>query len=167
MHYRFIKRLLFLIFIIFSACTEILLNDDQYNSVYLSGGGWIQYNSSDLDVLDGNFSIQLWVAGNDTEISNDAKALITILNNGGVVLGLFRDTSLNNVINVYLNNELSGTIQSDDLDWTTSNFNLITLSSENDVIKIYVNKEEFNVSNFDLEINLSDLIIGAKVNVNQ
>ena len=102
MHYRFIKRLLFLIFIIFSACTEILINDDQYNSVYRSGGGWIQYNSSDLDVLDGDFSIQLWVAGNDTEISNDAKALITILNNGGVVLGLFRDTSLNNVINVSL-----------------------------------------------------------------
>ena len=64
-----------------SGCTDMLIDDEQYNSIYLSGGGWIQFNSSDVqDHLNNDFTIQLWISG-DTDTSNDAKALLTILNN--------------------------------------------------------------------------------------
>ena len=152
-----------------SGCTDILIDDEQYNSIYLSGGGWIQFNGSDVqDHLNNDFTIQLWISG-DTDTSNDAKALLTILNNNNeVVLGLFRDTSIPDAINIYLNNELVSTIQNDQLNWLISTFNLITISSNNNIIKLYVNKTEaFSFEIVDLNINSSDLIFGAKVNSSQ
>ena len=145
-------------------CTDIFINDEQYNSIHLTGGAWIEYESSDLSVLNNDFTLQLWVAGDENE-SNNGKALITILNNSNeVVFGLFRDPTLDNIINIYLNNELKGTIENSDLNWSTSNFNLITILSDNNTIKLYINKIlEFSSNEFDLEIGSSNLIIGAKV----
>ena len=162
------KKIL-IITIILSSCTEILINDEQYNSIYLSGGGWIQFNGLDVqDHLNNDFTIQCWISG-DTNTSIDAKALLTILNNNNeVVLGLFRDTSIPNAINIYLDNELVNTIQDNELNWSTAIFNLITISSNNDMIKFYVNKTEvYSTNTVDLNIDSSDLVFGGKVNSSQ
>ena len=47
-----------------SGCTDILINDEQYNSIYLNGGGWIQFQGQDLEnYLNNDFSIQFWISG--------------------------------------------------------------------------------------------------------
>ena len=152
-----------------SGCTDILIDNEQYNSIYLSGGGWVQFKGSEIqNYINDDFTLQFWISG-DTDTSNNAKALLTILNdNNEIVLGLFRDTSIPDAINIYLDNELVNTIQNDELDWTTPIFNLISLSSNNNIIKLYINQTEaFTSDFFDLNIDSSDLIFGAKVNSSQ
>ena len=167
MHNILIKTTILFFALITFRCSEILINDDSYNSIYLKGGGWIQYQAEDLDLLNNNFSLEMWVSGADSD-SDDSSMLVSILNNNNeIIFGLSRDISVDDVINLYIDNQMVQSIQNDDIDWSSGSFNLITISSDNDVIKIHINKEEVHSVNYDLQIGTSDFIVGARVNDSQ
>ena len=50
---NFIIKYIF-ISILFYSCTDILLNDDPYNSIHLKGGGWITFDSNDIATIFNN-----------------------------------------------------------------------------------------------------------------
>lgn len=161
-------------------CTDMLINEShEYNSIHIKGGGWLQFSSEDIAIhLDNDFSLQLWIAS-DSDQSNDSKTLISILdedNDNQIIFGLFRNTTANNGIDVYLYGNFVETITDDNIDWSSSNFNLITISVEAtgdgfDTIKIFINDNEqdffINEGEFNLEIDNNDLIIGGRVNTSK
>ena len=177
MQYIIIKIITILSILLISGCTDILSNkDSNYNSIHLKGGGWLQFDALDVQsYLENNFSLQLWISG-DSDQSNDSKTIISILNednNNEIILGLFRNTSINDGIDIYLNNSFVETIINENLDWTKTIFNLITITSElanngNKNIKIFINDTEaFSQENINIQIGQNDLIIGAKVNTSK
>ena len=177
MQHIVIRLLLLSVTLFILKCTNALNSEpSDYNSIHLKGGGWLQFNGPDINsYISNNFSLQLWVSG-DTEESSDSKTLLSILdenNNNQVIFGLFRNTTVNNAIDVYLDGAYIDTITDDNLDWTKTIFNLITITSEeedngNNLIKIFINDAEgYRIEDTDLQIGNNDLIIGGKVNSSQ
>ena len=163
--------------IILNSCTDMLTNDETYQSVHLKGGAWIEFQYEDVqEYLNNNFTLQLWVSGS-TINSNDGKALVSILDDSdnSIILGLFRNTSSDNSLDMYLNGESITTISNDALDWAQISFNLITITSEslndgsgNTTIKVFINDTEaFQSEAVNLNIGDNNLIIGGRVNTSQ
>ena len=51
--------------IIINSCTDMLTNDENYKSLHLKGGAWIEFQSADVqDYLNSSFTLQMWVSGN-------------------------------------------------------------------------------------------------------
>lgn len=160
-----------------NSCTDMLINDESYKSVCLRGGSWIEFQNADIqDYLNNNFTLQLWVSGTSNS-SNNAKTLLSVLDNNdnAIILGLFRNTSADNALDIYLNGELIETIINDTLNWTQVSFNLLTITSEslndgsgNTTIKLFINDvEAFESDPVSLNIGDNNLIIGGRVNTNQ
>tara|TARA_Y100000768_G_scaffold368779_1_gene333063 strand:- start:25 stop:846 length:822 start_codon:yes stop_codon:yes gene_type:complete len=147
---------------------------NDYRSVYFSGGGWVQFNGLETNTyLNNNFTLQMWVSGSEQN-SNDTKTILSVIddNNDQVLFGLFRNTTINNAIDIYIDGNYIDTVTNDDLDWSKIKFNLISITSEEtnntNLIKVFINEnEEFTNSDFDLQLGSNDLIIGAKVNSSQ
>ncbi len=157
------------------SCTNMLTSEqNDYRSVYFSGGGWVQFNGLETNTyLNNNFTLQMWVSGSEQN-SNDTKTILSVIddNNDQVLFGLFRNTTINNAIDIYIDGNYIDTVTNDDLDWSKIKFNLISITSEEtnntNLIKVFINEnEEFTNSDFDLQLGSNDLIIGAKVNSSQ
>ena len=118
------KYKIIFIFIIFNSCTDMLTNDETYKSICFRGGSWIEFQNDDIeDYLNNDFSLQLWISGNSNS-SNDGKAVLSILdNNNSILFGLFRNTSADNALDIYLEGELIETITNDNLNWSKATFN--------------------------------------------
>jgi len=173
----FIKYTIIFLVITLNSCTDMLTNEETYKSVCLRGGSWIEFQNADVqEYLNDNFSLQMWVSGTSNS-SNDAKTLLSILDNNdnSIILGLFRNTSADNALDMYLNGELIETITNDNLNWTQVSFNLLTITSEslndgsgNTTIKLFINDvEAFQSDPVSLNISDNNLIIGGRVNTNQ
>ena len=173
----FIKYTIIFLVITLNSCTDMLTNEETYKSVCLRGGSWIEFQNADVqEYLNNNFSLQMWVSGTSNS-SNDAKTLLSILDNNdnSIILGLFRNTSADNALDMYLNGELIETITNDNLNWTQVSFNLLTITSEslndgsgNTTIKLFINDvEAFQSDPVSLNISDNNLIIGGRVNTNQ
>ena len=158
-------------------CTDILNNDSsEYNSIHLKGGGWLQFNNQYINShLNSDFSLQLWISGK-TDQSNDSKTLLAVLdedNNNEIIFGLFRNTTVNNGIDIFIEGNYIETITDNSIDWTQIIFNLITVTSEetdngNNIIKVFINNiEAFSNQDTDLQLGDNNLIIGGKVNSSQ
>ena len=84
------KKITIILILLFVNCTDMIIDDDSYKSIILSGGTWIEFENSDVtNFLNGDFSLQLWVSGMYDE-SNDAKILFSIINenDNSIELGL-------------------------------------------------------------------------------
>ena len=171
------KYTIIILMLIFNSCTDMLINDETYKSVNLKGGSWIEFQSADIqDYLNNNFTLQLWISGN-TNSSNNAKTLLSILNDNdnSIIFGLFRNTSIDNSLDIYLPNGDIETISNDNLNWSQISFNLITITSEslNDgsgdsTIKVFINDAEvFESQPINFNIGDNNLIIGGRVNTSQ
>ena len=158
-------------------CTDILNNDSsEYNSIHLKGGGWLQFNNQYINShLNSDFSLQLWISGKADQ-SNDSKTLLAVLdedNNNEIIFGLFRNTTVNNGIDIFIEGNYIETITDNSIDWTQIIFNLITVTSEetdsgNNIIKVFINNiESFSNQDTDLQLGDNNLIIGGKVNSSQ
>ena len=162
--------LLILIPICFYRCTDLLTSDGhEYNSIRLTGGSWIEFQSTDIaEILNNDFSFQIWISA-DTESDDEAKALLSVLDaNNEVHFALYRNTSNNNSIDLYLDDELTTTISDEEIDWSSLGFDLftITYSLQDQKIKIYINQNLGYEANFTSSVN-RNLIIGARVNDSQ
>ena len=86
--------------------------------------------------------------------SNDAKILFSIINenDNSIELGLLRNTSLNNALDIYIDGTAQSTIESNDLNWSTVSFNLITITSDKSddgsntsIIKVFINDQSVHL----------------------
>lgn len=172
-----IRYTIILLAIILNSCTDMLTNDETYKSVHLKGGSWLEFQYTDVqEYLNNNFTLQLWVSGS-SDTSNDAKTLLSILddNDNSIIFGLFRNTSVDSALDIYINDELIETITNDNLNWGQVSFDLITITSEslndgsdNTTIKVFINDIEAFVSDpINLDIGDNNLIIGGRVNTAQ
>ena len=170
------KYKIIFIFIIFNSCTDMLINDETYKSICFRGGSWIEFQNDDIeDYLNNDFSLQLWISGNSNS-SNDGKAVLSILdNNNSILFGLFRNTSADNALDIYLEGELIETITNDNLNWSKVAFNFLTITSEslndgteNTLIKVFINDtQSFQSNPLNFNIGENNLIFGARVNTSQ
>ena len=52
------------------SCIELIIQEQIYNSLYFTGGSWIEFAEIDSMKLESNdFTIQFWVSGDDANIN--------------------------------------------------------------------------------------------------
>ena len=71
-------KFIYLIFLFLLACTNLFIDEKEYNSFAFKGGSWIEFPSIDSMIVQNyNFSIQFWVSGGEIN-GNEAPALFSI-----------------------------------------------------------------------------------------
>ena len=98
-----IKYTILLFLIISTSCTDLLTDDEQYKSVHLKDGAWIQYSNIDIqEYLTDDFTIEIWVSGDSNE-SNDAKTLLSIIEDtNDDIINDLKELPLSQNINEYI-----------------------------------------------------------------
>ena len=73
-------RLLKLLPILFLfSCIDLIIQEEKYNSLYFTGGSWIEFAEIDSMKLESNdFTIQFWVSGGEVN-TNEAPAMFSII----------------------------------------------------------------------------------------
>lgn len=164
-------KLKYIIFLFLLSCTNLFIDDEEYNSLGFNGGSWIEFPSiDDMKVEEKyDFSIQFWVSGGEIN-GNEAPALFSITDNNETKLALYRDPNINSSIILEVNKQTETLDESNDLyiDWSKSNdFNLISiLFSDTDSITIFNNDTKIKIEDLNESINIEgcNLFIGAIAN---
>ena len=139
----------------------------QYNSLYCTGGSWIEIASIDSMKLESNdFTLQFLVSGGEVDTS-EAPALFSLIDpTDKITLALLRDSNQQNRITTVINSKASKSDDIDGLDWSNpEKFYLISLLFSNTSgVKMYLNNSIF--MDVDSLINLQGekLIISAMAN---
>ena len=160
-------RLLKLLPILFLfSCIDLIIQEEIYNSLYFTGGSWIEFAEIDSMKLESNkFTIQLWVSGGEVN-TNEAPAMFSIIDpNNNTTLAIFRDVNQKNSITTIINSEV-GKQEYSGLDWSDSdNFYLFSFNfSDTKGLNIYINDYKILNSGSLLEVKGSTLNVGAIVN---
>ena len=98
-------RLLKLLPILFLfSCIDLIIQEEIYNSLYFSGGGWIEFAEIDSMKLESNdFTIQFWISGGDVD-TNEAPAMFSLIAPyDNITLALLRDVNQKNSITTIIN----------------------------------------------------------------
>ncbi len=160
-------RLLKLLPVLFLfSCIDLIIQEEIYNSLYFTGGSWIEFAEIDSMKLESNdFTIQFWVSGGDVN-TNEAPAMFSIIDsNDNITLAIFRDVNQNNSITT-ISNSAVGKQEYNGLDWSDpDDFYLISLLfSDIKGLNIYINDYKILSSGSLLDVKGSTLNIGAIVN---
>ena len=161
-------RLLKLLPILFLfSCIDLIIQEEIYNSLYFTGGSWIEFAEIDSMKLGSNdFTIQFWVSGGNTN-TNEAPAMFSLIapDDSSITLAILRDVNRNNSITTIINNAIDKHVYSG-LDWSDpDDFYLISLLfSDSKGLKIYINDSIILSSGSLLDVKGSTLSIGAIVN---
>ena len=155
--------------IFFLYCTDLFIQETQYNSLYFTGGSWIEMarlDSIKMSAAANDFTLQFWVSGGEVD-TNNAPTLFSIVDSTDTTtLALLRDINKQDKITTVINERV---INSDvnGLEWSDpENFYLISiLFSDNSNVKIYVDSNAVPIDVED-KINLAGgiLVVGARVN---
>ena len=156
------------ILLLFS-CIDLITQKSQYNSLYFSGGSWIdlqQMSSMKIDPTANKFSLQFWVSGGQVN-TNEAPALFSLIDESGVIiLSLLRDPNVNNRLTTVINSQ----VYSEDvnnIDFSNAdNFYLVSLIfSNNSNVKVYIDSTLLKINlNSSINIDSEMLIVGAMAN---
>ena len=163
---RIYKLLLLLLSL---SCIDLITQEPQYNSLYFSGGSWIdlkQMSSMKMDPTTNDFSLQFWISGGEVN-TNEAPALFSLTDESGfIILSLLRDPNVHNRLTTVINSQVNSE-DINNIDFSNAgNFYLISLIfSNNSYVKVYIDSTlvETNINNtinFDSEM----LIVGAIAN---
>ena len=148
------------------SCIDLIIQEEIYNSLYFSGGSWIEFAEIDSMKLESNnFTIQLWVSGGDVN-TNEAPAMFSLIDpNDNITLAILRDVNQKNSITTIINSTV-GKQEYSGLDWSDSNkFYLFSFNfSDTKGLNIYINDYKILSSNSLLDVNGSTLNVGAIVN---
>ena len=160
-------RLLKLLPILFLfSCIDLIIQEEIYNSLYFSGGSWIEFAEIDSMKLESNdFTIQFWVSGGDVD-TNEAPAMFSLIDPyDNITLALLRDVNQKNSITTIINSVI-GKQEYSGLDWSDSdNFYLISiLFSDSKGIKLYIDSTQIFSSESLIDVVVNMLNIGAIVN---
>ena len=156
---------LFPILFLFS-CIDLIIQDEKYNSLYFTGGSWIELAEIDSMKLESNdFTIQFWVSGGDVE-TNESPALFSIIDpNDNITLAVLRDVNQKNSITTIINSAIDKQ-EYNGLDWSDSDkFYLFSFNfSDTTGLNIYINGSTILSTGSLLNVSGSTLNIGAIVN---
>ena len=153
----------------FLCCIDLFIQETQYNSLYFTGGSWIEIarlDSMKMSSAANDFTLQFWISGGEVD-TNEAPALFSLTDvSGDIILSLLRDPNVNNRITTVINSQVySEDVNNVDFS-NDDNFYLISLIfSNNSSVKVYIDStpletDSDNTINFDSAM----LIIGAIVN---
>ena len=159
-------RLLKLLPILFLfSCIDLIIQEEIYNSLYFSGGSWIEFAEIDSMKLESNdFTIQFWVSGGEVN-TNEAPAMFSIIDpDDNITLAILRDVNQKNSITTIINSEV-GKQEYSGLDWSDSdNFYLFSFNfSDTQGLNIYINDYKI-LNSGSLDVKGSTLNVGAIVN---
>ena len=158
------KKINIFIFInlLFVSCIDLITEEEYYESIHLKQSGWLEFYQNNIGEniqLEDNFSFQIWFSGQEL-IELNAPCLLTI-NDEQWSLNIFRNPNINNLISIYLNQELSEEIEIENIDLDNeNNFYLLSLTIENQLLTIYFNESQI-FQNAINNINAPKLIVGA------
>ena len=88
-------RLLKLLPVLFLfSCIDLIIQETIYNSLYFSGGSWIEFAEIDSMKLESDdFTIQFWISGGDAN-TNKAPAIFSIIDpDDNITLAILRDVN--------------------------------------------------------------------------
>ena len=88
-------RLLKLLPVLFLfSCIDLIIQEEIYNSLYFTGGSWIEFSEIDSMKLESDdFTIQFWISGGDAN-TNKAPAIFSIIDpNDNITLAILRDVN--------------------------------------------------------------------------
>ena len=114
-------RLLKLLPVLFLfSCIDLIIQEEIYNSLYFTGGSWIEFAEIDSMKLESNdFTIQFWVSGGEVN-TNEAPAMFSIIDsNDNITLAILRDVNQKNSITTIINSAI-GKQEYSGLDWSDS-----------------------------------------------
>ena len=160
-------RLLKLLPVLFLfSCIDLIIQEKIYNSLYFTGGSWIEFAEIDSMKLESNdFTIQFWVSGGEVN-TNEAPAMFSIIDpNNNITLAILRDVNQKNSITTIINSAV-GKQEYSGLDWSDpDDFYLISLLfSDIKGLNIYINDYKILSSGSLLDVKGSTLNVGAIVN---
>ena len=160
-------RLLKLLPVLFLfSCIDLIIQEEIYNSLYFTGGSWIEFAEIDSMKLESNdFTIQFWVSGGEVN-TNEAPAMFSIIDpNDNITLAILRDVNQKNSITTIINSAV-GKQEYSGLDWSDpDDFYLISLLfSDSKGLNIYINDYKILSSGSLLDVQGSMLNVGAIVN---
>jgi len=162
-------RLLKLLPILFLfSCIDLIIQETQYNSLYFTGGSWIEMarlDSMKLATAANDFTLQFWVSGGDVD-TNEAPAMFSIIDpDDNITLAILRDVNQKNSITTIINSAV-GKQEYNELDWSDSDkFYLFSFNfSDTKGLNIYINGSTILSSDDVLNVTGSTLNIGAIVN---
>ena len=160
-------RLLKLLSILFLfSCIDLIIQETIYNSLYFSGGSWIEFAEIDSMKLESDdFTIQFWISGGDAN-TNKAPAIFSIIDpDDNITLAILRDVNQKNSITTIINSAIDRQEYSG-LDWSDpDDFYLISLLfSDSKGLNIYINDYKILSSGSFLDVQGSTLNVGAIVN---
>jgi len=157
--------------ILFFSCIDMLTQTTPYNSLYFTGGSWIEFpgiETMKMHSTTNDFTLQFLVSGGEMG-SQEAPALFSIVDSEKrIKLTLLRDMGGENSITTIVNGDIYSMID-DELDWTDSdNFSLISfVFSDTAPLKVYVNDNKQTLSNTgSIIVGNSNLMLGAVANWN-
>ena len=153
------------ILLLFS-CIDLMIQEEKINSLYFTGGSWIEFAKIDSMKLESNdFTLQFWVSGGEVD-TNEAPAIFSIIDSTDeITLAVLRDANQENSITTIINSTV-GKEEYSWLDWSDpDNFYLISLLfSDSKGLKIYINDSNIINSESLIDVRGNKLNVGAIVN---
>ena len=156
------KMIIILINLFLFACIDIITEEEFYESIHLEKSGWVEFYENNVGEnieLNQNFTIQVWFSSQ--ELLDLEAPCIANINNELWDLAVFRNPNVNNLLMIYLNQELASEIEITEVDFDNkNNFYLLSIVVENTSISIYLN--EALIFQESVESNQNQkLIVGA------
>jgi len=153
-------------FLLLFSCIDLMIQEEKINSLYFTGGSWIEFAKIDSMKLESNdFTLQFWVSGGEVD-TNEAPAIFSIIDSTDeITLAILRDANQDNSITTIINS----TVRKEEyswLDWSDpDNFYLISLLfSDSKGLKIYINDSNIINSESLIDVVGNKLNVGAIVN---
>lgn len=151
------------------SCIDLIIQEGKYNSLYFTGGSWIEFAIIDSMKLESNdFTLQFWVSGGEID-TNEAPAIFSIIDStDGITLALLRDANQSNIITTIIKSNVTPS-EFSWLDWSDpDNFYLISiLFSDSKGIKLFIDSTNIYSDEKLIDVGGNMLIVGAIVNNNR
>ena len=153
------------ILLLFS-CIDLMIQEEKINSLYFTGGSWIEFAKIDSMKLESNdFTLQFWVSGGEVD-TNEAPAIFSIIDSTDeITLAVLRDANQSNILTTIINSNITPS-EFSWLDWSDPDkFYLISiLFSDSKGLKIYINDSNIINSESLIDVGGNKLNVGAIVN---
>tara|TARA_B110001454_G_C12697462_1_gene425100 strand:- start:230 stop:1003 length:774 start_codon:yes stop_codon:yes gene_type:complete len=151
-----------LINLFFISCIDLITEEEYYESIHLKQTGWLEFYENTVEEniqLEQNFTFQVWFSGQALSELN-APCILTI-NDEQWDLSIYRNPNVNNLLMIYLNQELTAEIEIENVDLDNeNNFYLLSVVIDNQTISIYFNESQVFQDTIN-DSNNPTMIVGA------
>ena len=95
-------------FLLTLSCIDLINQKIQYNSLYFTGGSWIEMAQIDsMKIGSNDYTLQFWASGGAVD-TNEAPALFSLIDSTDkITLAILRDSNKQNRITTVINSNVS------------------------------------------------------------